>query len=560
MAYYRPGDLIFGKVRGYPPWPARIEPPKQGQKIPPNKYYVFFFGTYETGIVQSKDIFPYETFKEKYGKPQKRRFFNEGLHEIEHDPTIQGPSSTHEQSAGSEAEDSEKEISEEEQEQKQEDEIEAKKEEKENSSKKEDKKSNAKATQKKKKISDGEPQPSRSGSKIKKKKLSSDSEGSDDNDEKQEEKEDVQPEQKSSENNDPSSSNEFESKEEMSEKDQSGDSDYEERKNIRNEHKKSKEITKGDKKCLKSKHDEKVEKKVSKLKSKRNEVPSISLIKCNDVSVSLVKLSDEKYEEAMSTKLNKIELPEEKPIKAKDDTNFQSKFDEEKCILNKPVDEKEKKKSDGDNLKDYKSNPKKNKSGYENKKNCEGSIEKPAKKHKLDFSDTEAKSSFKHAEGDKIENKLEKKPEEKEKRKKMKHDLKKKEKNEKLKVDSEIGMKLSEIDSKIRHSLNSTNLDIDTCLEVMNELDNMALNVAILKKNPSVFLTLRKCRRFKKNESVKQKAEYLYNKFKIYFGGMEKDTISVAEKENKKTEHSSNEQELAVETDSTSKEEEKMEQ
>ncbi|GIZ01969.1 hypothetical protein CEXT_10011 [Caerostris extrusa] len=188
-------------------------------------------------------------------------------------------------------------------------------------------------------------------------------------------------------------------------------------------------------------------------------------------------------------------------------------------------------------------------------------LKKPAKKHKLDFSDTEAKSSFKHAEEDKIENKLEKKPEEKEKKgKKMKYDLKKKEKNEKLKVDSEIGMKLSEIDSKIRHSLNSTNLDIDTCLEVMNELDNMALNVAILKKNPSVFLTLRKCRRFKKNESVKQKAEYLYNKFKIYFGGMEKDTISVAEKENKKTEHSSNEQELAVETDSTSKKEEKMEQ
>ncbi|GIZ01970.1 hypothetical protein CEXT_10021 [Caerostris extrusa] len=153
MAYYRPGDLIFGKVRGYPPWPARIEPPKQGQKIPPNKYHVFFFGTYETGIVQSKDIFPYETFKEKYGKPQKRRFFNEGLHEIEHDPTIQGPSSTHEQSVGSDAEeDSEKEISEEEQEQKQEDEIEAKKEERENSSEKEDKTSNAKSYPKRKRF------------------------------------------------------------------------------------------------------------------------------------------------------------------------------------------------------------------------------------------------------------------------------------------------------------------------------------------------------------------------------------------------------------------------
>merc|ERR1712126_275478 len=68
---FEAGDLVFAKVRGYPPWPARVINPtaKSG-----SKYQVFFFGTYETAVCKKEDMWLYNAeTKERYGK-QKRRF------------------------------------------------------------------------------------------------------------------------------------------------------------------------------------------------------------------------------------------------------------------------------------------------------------------------------------------------------------------------------------------------------------------------------------------------------------------------------------------------------
>lgn len=91
---FKNDDKVFAKVRGYPPWPAKVRglADETPNKI---KYHVFFYGTEETAICKQEELYDYVQYRDKYGKPTKRKFFQEAIDSIERDlnPTARKPPS-----------------------------------------------------------------------------------------------------------------------------------------------------------------------------------------------------------------------------------------------------------------------------------------------------------------------------------------------------------------------------------------------------------------------------------------------------------------------------------
>jgi len=82
---FSPGDLVFAKVKGYPPWPARV----QGFSSK-DRYKIYFYGTHETASLKNEDVWLYsEDTKAKFApKNLKRKGYSEGLDQIENTPEI----------------------------------------------------------------------------------------------------------------------------------------------------------------------------------------------------------------------------------------------------------------------------------------------------------------------------------------------------------------------------------------------------------------------------------------------------------------------------------------
>ncbi|CAH8555981.1 unnamed protein product [Schistosoma turkestanicum] len=85
---HSPGDKVFAKIKGFPNWPARINPLPLDVQIPKGKLPIFFYGTYQVSFVSVKNIVPYEKFKEKWGKPKPSAQFMTAMKEIEANPGI----------------------------------------------------------------------------------------------------------------------------------------------------------------------------------------------------------------------------------------------------------------------------------------------------------------------------------------------------------------------------------------------------------------------------------------------------------------------------------------
>uniref|UniRef100_A0A914XAL7 PWWP domain-containing protein n=1 Tax=Plectus sambesii TaxID=2011161 RepID=A0A914XAL7_9BILA len=83
MAMHKPGDLVWAKMKGFPPWPAMVLSTSDVNSPTPNgRQPVLFYGTQETAFMKPTELYAYRQFRDQYEVPRKLKGFNQGIREI----------------------------------------------------------------------------------------------------------------------------------------------------------------------------------------------------------------------------------------------------------------------------------------------------------------------------------------------------------------------------------------------------------------------------------------------------------------------------------------------
>ncbi|VDN97083.1 unnamed protein product [Rodentolepis nana] len=82
---FQPGDKVFAKMKGFPFWPARVDPVPDHVEVPKGKLPVFFYGTHQVSFLPSKSLVSFEANRDSHGK---RKNVARAMEEIDLDPDV----------------------------------------------------------------------------------------------------------------------------------------------------------------------------------------------------------------------------------------------------------------------------------------------------------------------------------------------------------------------------------------------------------------------------------------------------------------------------------------
>ncbi|NXL00713.1 PSIP1 factor, partial [Mesembrinibis cayennensis] len=91
--------------------------------------------------------------------------------------------------------------------------------------------------------------------------------------------------------------------------------------------------------------------------------------------------------------------------------------------------------------------------------------------------------------------------------------------------ETSMDSRLQRIHAEIKNSLKIDNLDVNRCIEALDELASLQVTMQQAQKHTEMILTLKKIRKFKVSQVIMEKSTMLYNKFKTMFLVGEGDSV-----------------------------------